>query len=319
MLLYMYIMNVSDNLMTDQEMNIFFLYVVLLQNEKFLLHASLETDDQKIKNECEILYDFVKLHKPLSIFDKVKIDKDFSLIDLNVKKYMLQYGIEHVRGGSYSSTVLPSYLLKSLDNEFNTICNYDNEHITQLKDIFSENNEETIQNKLNDYITMKNNYHSYKYFQDEYGIKYEINRECIKELEWIINKIQSFKNISNDLCISIHKYAYIELNNEQKTKYTYIMKKITEIVKMFFKINKDDEYITEKWLNKKTVTDVNISKIHNLINKEYIDELIKNTEFFVYSVINRLDEIEFDLSTYPHNFESKYKNKIYFLQNRERL
>ena len=37
------------------------------------------------------------------------------------KKMMLEYGIENVRGGSYSQTYLPEYQIKSLEKEFKTL------------------------------------------------------------------------------------------------------------------------------------------------------------------------------------------------------
>jgi cellular nucleic acid-binding protein len=40
--------------------------------------------------------------------------------DTYTKEYMFKYGIDNVRGGSYTSVILPEYKLKILKEEFNT-------------------------------------------------------------------------------------------------------------------------------------------------------------------------------------------------------
>jgi hypothetical protein len=94
----------------------FFIYAVALEHEYMLLHASLKTDIKDVKNECENIYYISKLNKPLAIFDMICHTKDLSLLDYYVKKYMIQYGIFYVRGGSYIEPILPDYLSKTLEN-----------------------------------------------------------------------------------------------------------------------------------------------------------------------------------------------------------
>lgn len=313
----------------------YILYVVLLENDNIFLHASIEKDYTKIMIECEVLNDFAKIHKPIAVTDMVEIGQDFELIDLNVKKYMKEYGIEHVRGGSYCAVILPSYLKFSLDAEFKTISNYPNEYTKNIRGIFvveASENEAYLQKELQKYTFSKNNYDLCKYIKDENGEIYEINRDIIKELQWIVEKIRSIQSLNKDLQIyenengiSLYKswtsgdvmsnHAYFELSQENKNKYKYILNKIKGVIQLYFKLHEDDEYLVNKYREKKTIVDENVFRISNYIDSTYIEELIKNTELFVYTIINRFDEFEFDISTYPANFETNIKNKIYYLQN----
>jgi len=315
----------------------YILYVVLLENDNIFLHASIEKDYTKIMIECEVLNDFAKIHKPIAVTDMVEIGQDFSLIDINVKKYMREYGMEHVRGGSYCAVKLPSYLKFSLHAEFKTISNYSNEYTKNIRGIFdieASEDEEFLQKELQKYTFSKNNYDLCKYIKDENGEIYEIDRDIINELQWIIEKIRSIQSLNKDLQIyenengiSLYKswtsgdvmstHAYFELSQENKNKYKYILNKIKGVIQLYFKLYEDDEYLVNKYREKKTIVDENVFNISNYIDSTYIEELIKNTELFVYTIINRFDEFEFDMSTYPANFETNIKNKIYYLQNKK--
>lgn len=98
------------------------IYVIKLCQEKFYVgisnniknrirqhtfgHGSQWTKKYKFKS-------LVIVKKQMSPFDE----------DLLTKKYMLKYGIENVRGGSYSSPNLTILQLMALQNEFDTATN----------------------------------------------------------------------------------------------------------------------------------------------------------------------------------------------------
>lgn len=58
-------------------------------------------------------------YPPVNIYD-IYILKNDTDEDTYTKLYMFNYGIENVRGGSYTSIILPEYKLKILKDEFNT-------------------------------------------------------------------------------------------------------------------------------------------------------------------------------------------------------
>jgi hypothetical protein len=168
----------------------FFIYSIALEPEYILLHASLKTDVTEVKNECEQMYEMAKLHRPIAILDMICNTKDLSLLDYYVKKYMLQYGIFYVRGGSYFEPTLPDYLLKSLECEFKTLdCykkNYNNPVIVVPK--YSR-----------EYIELNEQYRCIREIEDIDGNIYCITRDIVNEFEWISDKINFIRNATLNL------------------------------------------------------------------------------------------------------------------------
>jgi predicted GIY-YIG superfamily endonuclease len=64
--------------------------------------------------------EWTKLYKPISIIETYEHNSTFEE-DVLTKKYMLKYGIENVRGGSYTKIVLDEWQVKSLEHEFKSV------------------------------------------------------------------------------------------------------------------------------------------------------------------------------------------------------
>lgn len=75
-------------------------------NTKFLQHLS-------SNNTCQ----FTNEYSPLEIIYTLQTINPFDE-DSITKKYMMEFGIENVRGGSYNNLVLEDWQIKSLENEF---------------------------------------------------------------------------------------------------------------------------------------------------------------------------------------------------------
>ena len=63
--------------------------------------------------------EWTKKYKPIRVIETIK-DADLLDEDKYTKIYMKKYGIDNVRGGSYSTLHLPSYKLKCLHDEIAT-------------------------------------------------------------------------------------------------------------------------------------------------------------------------------------------------------
>lgn len=63
-----------------------------------------------------------QIYKPISLIESIDITEN-SAEDTYTKKYMMKYGIENVRGGSYSKIILDDYKIKALQDEFCTMGN----------------------------------------------------------------------------------------------------------------------------------------------------------------------------------------------------
>jgi len=279
----------------------FFIYSIMLEHEYILLHASLKTDIAEVKNECEQMYEIAQIHKPLSVLDMICHTKDLSLLDYYVKKYMLQYGIFYVRGGSYYEPTLPEYLLKTLDVEFKTLDCYKKKY----------NKPEIIIPKYSqEYMELNERYRYMREFEDINGKTYCITRDIIKEFEWISDKINFVRSANLNLIdyemkngivfykkIQTNTVSYFEFDEYNQSIYNSIIYNIGKIIEKFFIIYKDNFYKIYQNENKKTIVNDSLLVLSNYDSNE-INELLQNTEFFIYAVINHLDELEFNLSTF---------------------
>jgi len=282
----------------------FFIYSIALEREYILLHASLKTDVTEVKNECEQMYEIAKLHKPLAILDMICHTKDLSLLDYYVKKYMLQYGIFYVRGGSYYEPTLPEYLSKSLEREFKTLDCYKKNYNNPPSLVPTKSPEYSLE-----YIELNEKYRCVREIEDIDGNTSYITRDIIKKFEWISDKIHFVRNANLNLIdyemknsIIFHKkneggsVSYFDFNEFYQSIYDSVVYNIKKIIEKFFIIYKDNYYKIHENENKKTIVDETLLTLSNYDGNQ-LNELMKNTEFFIDSVIHYLVELEFNLST----------------------
>jgi hypothetical protein len=95
------------------------IYILKLENNKFYvgqtnnLHKRLNQHKNNYGSAWSQKYNFIEL------IDSFPSKSDFDE-DYYVKIYMDKYGIDNVRGGSYSQIILPDYQIKALTKEFNS-------------------------------------------------------------------------------------------------------------------------------------------------------------------------------------------------------
>ena len=84
-----------------------FLHIILLEKDKLFLHVSTndKVDMHIVLTECELINEYLSKYKPIRIIETISICQDDE-INYFVKKYMKCYGIDNVRGGSYSNELL---------------------------------------------------------------------------------------------------------------------------------------------------------------------------------------------------------------------
>jgi hypothetical protein len=276
----------------------------MLEDEYILLHASLKTDITDVKNECEQMYEIAKLHKPIAIIDMICHTKDLSLLDYYVKKYMLQYGIFYVRGGSYYEPTLPDYLSKTLEIEFKTVDFYKKNYKNPPSLVPTKSPEYSLE-----YTELHEKYRCIREIEDSNGNTCYITRDIIKKFEWISDKIHFVRSSISNLVdyemkngIIFHKkneggsVSYFDFNEFYQSIYDSVVYNIKKIIEKFFIIYKDNYYKIHENENKKTIVDETLLTLSNYDGNQ-LNELMKNTEFFIYSVINYLEELEFNLST----------------------
>ncbi len=96
------------------------IYVLKLTNNKYYVGKTDKSiEDRFGEHVTEYGSEWCKLHKPLEVVEVIENVDEYDE-DKITKKYMDVYGIENVRGGSYTMVNLPDYQLKALELELCT-------------------------------------------------------------------------------------------------------------------------------------------------------------------------------------------------------
>jgi hypothetical protein len=166
------------------------LYIISFDHNIFIVHLSKKNNNNKdLLKECKILYNFIE-GEILNIENTINIDSILD-VDLHVKKYMKIYGINNVRGGSYSKKILDNTTIEYLRNEesiletklYKCIDLYESilnkSIINDLEWILLFINDDNIQIKSTD----KSRYNEILYKLNYFKNIYDIKDENIKEIE----------------------------------------------------------------------------------------------------------------------------------------
>lgn len=309
------------------------LYNIELENNKYFLHLSLPIYQDLLFKECSIMFDFVKNNPPISVINTVDIN-DVLEIDYHIKHYMRAYGIHNVRGGNYTDENLTpeqiSFLKKEIEISF---LDYDkkNEMIEEVIQTYQynnidEKNKKEIEEKFKKYNNKKYLLSLFTNDNDEYLY-------IIDNLKWLNEEIidirSTFKNLSDPqkMVESIKYRRYLPINIIDR--YKIILKKIKSITNVYFLLDQQKlelyltPYLNMKISSIKKYTDEEILfikkphfildniflhpySIHNWDNYyEKTNQILENLFNISYTILNIIDEIKFDLSTYPEYFELK--------------
>ena len=95
------------------------IYILLCQQNKYYIGKSHQPNiriKDHFSNRGSV---WTKNYPPIKTIETIPDADDFEE-DLQTKKYMQKYGIDNVRGGSYTAMILPGYQLQSLEIELRT-------------------------------------------------------------------------------------------------------------------------------------------------------------------------------------------------------
>jgi hypothetical protein len=95
------------------------LYFIALEDDNMFLHLSYKKPNDQILYQCEQLYEYTKLFKPLHVVYTMD-NCDLTDADKYVKIFMKMFGEDSTRGGSYTDIILPEWQKNVLDLEFET-------------------------------------------------------------------------------------------------------------------------------------------------------------------------------------------------------
>jgi len=265
-----------------------YLYVLQLKNEKYFLHYSTEKHDEDIIDECIEEYSFVRNNQP-AIIVNVDVIKPTEDINSHVKCKMMCFGIENVRGGSYSDEVLSVKQFQDLTEEFMLTEKCMNEKTLLINNLQQDvarwvsvgeeiEKEENTKQKYNLYNTFELNDKTIKFdrsvvktvvmFQQ---ILYSIHCENLKVNDDILSLYKEFVQLLK----VVHQYYY-EITDQEKDSILFLMKPDL-LLDVFFCENVEN---TNDFLDK---------------TYEYTQCMLKTYQSMSYKILNYLAELSFDI------------------------
>ena len=194
------------------------IYVLLLNDNCYYIGKTTKHVDERFNEHMKGSAAWTMLHRPIKIIETLNTTNPMEEDSLT-KKYMLKYGIENVRGGSYTKITLDDWMIQALKHEFSSIdnCCYKCKkpgHFAKECYNLIEYYENLIKDSIND-ITVIN------------VITNEIDR--LNHLIPLINKLKEVISLTDKITIVDSRY---NLNKEIK-----INKELLPIVSQFKIVN----------------------------------------------------------------------------------
>ena len=297
-------------------------HVVLLTDDKLFFHTSQSSihADDKILLECEIMYDYVRKYKPIRILETVVLRHD-SELDHFVKKYMKQYGIENVRGGTYSNMDLTDTEKQFIMREHATTIESMSNRWLSMTNLFTEYNDiptwplERLNEEMVKTMNRQSLYDNETAMLRNYSIGHnniETTAIFLADIKWLFNT--AAKNLQ-------HPRNSIHSGKDVTQKYRKILDKMKALYKIFSTYG--DVEITYKPLihlyAPETILDVFFLHYHKIVDLNiHMDQFIKFLEYYeyiFYFIKCRIDEYTFDVNTYPPDFKVTNQYRIQYLQH----
>ena len=305
----------------------FLLHVLLLTEDKLFLHGSSTktNDDSIIMLECEIMHEYLQKYKPLRILESIVLRQTCE-IDFIVKKHMKCYGIDNVRGGSYTAFELTNDEKKFIQREHLMTIDKMEGKCAAMATVFNEYKDirtwplDKINTEMSLVTQRQSLYENEKGMLNKLSIgknNIQTNRIFLTDLRWILN--QSAKNMQQPSQPTT-KSAIVSVNRDIITKYKQILNKMKALYAIFCEhIDVENKYEPRIHLYApETLLDVFFYHCHQVRHLEtYMVQLINLCEYYeyiFYCVITRIDEYKFDINTYPLDFELTNRYRITYLQ-----
>jgi hypothetical protein len=307
-------------------------YALELSHKKWFIYVSSEHDIKDVYLKSQLQHEYIANHLPILSYNSTNIH-DVLDIDYFVKKYMRMYGINNVRGGSYSNEILSSNTKEVLEKEINASFNDYNKCIdTSIDDYkkislwsldkIKETKKEllrkqemfTIDNEQ--YNTLQKTFHN---------SNNKISRQLIVDFNWLNNTVNELINdyitVYQETNNIMDEEVY-EVSSDIQDKYTSFKEKLYGLNQRFYETYEGENYLYSTYDEINNY--INTLEPFFLIIDEYIDfdsvvsnkyNVLRQVEYMIYSLINLLDEYTFDVNSYPENFTFITNWKLQQLEN----
>lgn len=307
-------------------------YALELSHKKWFIYVSSEHDIKDVYLKSQLQHEYIANHLPILSHNLTNIH-DVLDIDYFVKKYMRMYGINNVRGGSYSNEILSSNTKEVLENEINASFNDYNQCIdTSIDDYkkislwssdkIKETKKELLRKK--ELFTIENE--QYNTLQKPFhNSNNTISRQLIVDFNWLNNTVNELINdyitVYQETNNIMDEEVY-EVSIDIQDKYTSFKEKIYGLNQRFYETYEGENYLYSTYDEINNY--INTLEPFFLIIDEYIDfnsvvsnkyNVLKQVEYMIYSLITLLDEYIFDVNSYPENFTFITNWKLQQLEN----
>jgi hypothetical protein len=283
------------------------IYVYELKDGKYLLYPRVISNyDNFCINEAAFLYQEIVKNNPIMRLTHTQNCIEAWQIDAFVHTYMHNYGIKNVRGGRYNTLELSEkeeiseaikYFSYGLEEQEKRVFQY-YEYIDTM--VYDPDN---YREKINYYEKT-----------DMERKRFEIDRTIIYDLNWLIRNIE--KDVGNFFEINDEYYKlmnqlsliykqYLNVVEDAQSKIDGLCKYYNDICNIFF----DKPYV---FFDKRIIPrEREMHKYDYKLDKQ-LECVIKVFELAIYSLINREEELIFDLNQIPIN---KIKDQLFILEN----
>jgi len=315
-------------------MSSYTIFALRLQNKKWFLETvPNEYTDIDLCKYCRLKYDFVRENSPCEICEHIQVFSTTE-IDYYVKKYMKFYGIDNVRGGSYSKTTMSVDTIQHIQNELSTnFADIDMDYaiLNKINDTYTDLHTWEKQRIVDEIYKITE---TYQKFSQERALLTQlrnpdnmVSRDVIHDIEWLCNRVVYYTN--NTLLQPRTKgedNTKPEIPATDVIRYKSVLSKLQMLYKIFFKFidDGDDPAVCTKFepkiylMQPKMIFDTFFFHVDNTDRLkphfDIADKIVNFYEYAYYRIMNRMDELEFDVNSYGYKFEDQFKFTILLLQ-----
>lgn len=293
------------------------IYLLQLEHSKyFLLAREFEPNPSVVYFflEATVKYEFLKIHRPLAILNQWPETHALDL-DTFVKKNMMTYGINNVRGGTYSATTLTHEQTAVINAELNAASSAKDISDVVIKSIIDAYADTLLSNA--DIRVEKDRLEAdYAKWQKDSRILSEIriDAEAARaDIEWIRQMCQ--KEVAAFRAGKRQTLLYRLENGSDIENYRRILPLLKRIYTTFMTIY-DRTYNGVFYKNPEFLLDDFVFHWHRIhISEEFerVERLCEEYSFFVTYIENRMAETAFDVSTWGEEAELRFSSSLFLL------
>jgi hypothetical protein len=264
--------------------------------------------------EATVKYDFLKIHRPLAILNQWPETHALDL-DTFVKKNMMTYGINNVRGGTYSETTLTDEQTAVIKAELNTGPSAKDISDVVIKSIIDAY-ADTLLSKADIRVEKDRLKADYAKWRKESRILSEIriDAEAARaDIEWIRQMCQ--KEVAAFCAGKRQTLLYRLENGSDIENYRRILPHLKKIYTTFMTIY-DRPYEVVYAKNPEFLLDDFMFHWHRIQvpeEIEHVERLCEEYSFFVTYIENRMAEAAFDVSTWGEEAELRFSCSLFLL------